>query len=322
MPKRSNVFQTLIYQLQHHFSDENKYKITESKELKHRITGKLREVDIVIESCINDVPIMICFECTSQKRTVDSLWVEGMIGKHLNLETNQLVLVSDSGFSKPARELAEQSRSVIALSMQEVEEADWTEFTKNFQDIVFSTFTLKLIDVNVSYVKPDGVEIPEGDKGSLVFHRASDGFEIGPLELGADVLKNSEPGRLVMKRWFKEEIKKGKKDFEVTINLDPNEDPFVLRGGDRYYEIKYVKVRANVSVESSRVDFKHSSFLETKVSHALLPDPFSEHDPHKGENAILAVTENEHGRKLSISLPGAKSGEQKIFFANWEVGET
>lgn len=181
MPKRSNVFQTLIYQLQHHFSDANKYKIIESKELKNRITGKMREVDIVIESCVNDVPIMICFECTSQKRTVGSLWVEGMIGKHQNLEANQLVLVSNSGFSKPARKLAEHSSSVIALSMQEVEEADWTEFTKKFQDLVFSTFTLKLIDVNVNYSKLDGVESPKGGKDSMVFHRVSDGLEIGPL---------------------------------------------------------------------------------------------------------------------------------------------
>lgn len=125
-----------------------------------------------------------------------------------------------------------------------------------------------------------------------------------------------------MRRWLQEEKEKRKKDFEVTINWDQNEDPFVLRDEDRYYEINYVKVRANVSVESSRVDFKHSSFLKTKVSYALLPDPFSEHDPHKGENAILAVTENEHGRKVSLSLPGAKSGQQKVFLATWEAGET
>lgn len=321
MPKRSNTFQTLIYQIQSHFSGNADFEVVESEELIHSFTGEKREVDIVVKTRINDVPVLLCFECTSQKRKVGSPWVESMLKKHEYLPTDKLVLVSESGFWEPALRLVEKSGLALAISLKDVGTADWTEFAQKYDAPRLAGFILKLIDVKFTLLKSVEGKESEIDIGTVVFRRNSDSIELKPLELGADILNNPDAVRPVMKRWIQEKKNNRKMEFEITINWNPKKNGFTLYIRNKECEVGDVKIRANVAVRDNRIELQHSMLLTTKVAHSILDKPFPESDPVKGDRAILAVTENLQGTRISISFPDAKIGTKKIFHADWKAEE-
>lgn len=63
------------------------------------VTGGLREVDVVIEAQVAGHAITISVECRDEGRRQSVEWVDQAYGKHLNLPTDHLVLVSNSGFT-------------------------------------------------------------------------------------------------------------------------------------------------------------------------------------------------------------------------------
>ena len=73
-----------------------------------RATGERREVDVVIRASAG-YPVVLSVEAASRSRKADRTWVDTMLGKHADLETNKLILVAERGFTKDAREAAEAS---------------------------------------------------------------------------------------------------------------------------------------------------------------------------------------------------------------------
>lgn len=104
MPARSTPFQKLVHHIQAQLAEG--HSVQESAMLRHRLTGEEREVDVVIRSAVGEHPIVVSIECIDRKRRADSTWVEQMKAMHEHLETDRLVLVSRSGFYKPALSLA------------------------------------------------------------------------------------------------------------------------------------------------------------------------------------------------------------------------
>jgi hypothetical protein len=104
MPKRSNEFQKLILLVKQQITENA--TVTESKMLTDRVTGTEREVDVCIESSISGHSILISIECTDIQRPADVTWVEKLKAKHERLPTNILVLISHSGFTPEAINVA------------------------------------------------------------------------------------------------------------------------------------------------------------------------------------------------------------------------
>jgi len=98
MPVRSTSFQRLIALIHSCLAG----KVAESAMLKDMDTGENREVDILITSCEANYKFLIGIEVVEWKRKADVPWVEKMIQKHNRLPTNKLILISKSGFTKPA----------------------------------------------------------------------------------------------------------------------------------------------------------------------------------------------------------------------------
>lgn len=134
MPRRSNQFQKLIHLLHHQLAGAA--KVTESTLLQEYTTGEEREVDIVVETLAGSYSIVIGIECTSCKRRADVTWIEGMWAKHQKLPTNKLILVSKSGFTKPAIREAEL-KGIEVLSISKAQSTDWTSIVKNEKDLFF-----------------------------------------------------------------------------------------------------------------------------------------------------------------------------------------
>ena len=73
MPKRSNAFQQVVHLLNKQLNEGA--QVTESKLLKDSSTGKLREVDIVIEASAGVYPVVVSIECAHYTRPVTVEWV-------------------------------------------------------------------------------------------------------------------------------------------------------------------------------------------------------------------------------------------------------
>jgi len=125
MPKRTNLFQRVIFAIQ--CSVAGSATVTESKTFPSHVPGTTqeREVDIVIESELAGHSVVVGVECTSTTRPVDAMWVERLVQKHEQLPTDKLVLVSEAGYTHDALATAKHY-GVEALSLDEAVTVDWT----------------------------------------------------------------------------------------------------------------------------------------------------------------------------------------------------
>jgi hypothetical protein len=105
MPKRTNPRQQVIELLEGMRAGPT-CTVTPSKFLRDVLTGENVEVDVVVEYPIDGGTFTRSFEVVAKTRRADFVWVNSMIRKHQTLPTNQLYLVSWSGFTKGAQKQA------------------------------------------------------------------------------------------------------------------------------------------------------------------------------------------------------------------------
>lgn len=86
-------------------------------------SGAEREVDLLIRQKVAGHEVIVSVEAIEHGRVADVTWVDAMLGKHDSLPTNKLVLVSDSGFTRPARTKAE-TRGAVPITPQDLDVAD------------------------------------------------------------------------------------------------------------------------------------------------------------------------------------------------------
>lgn len=120
MPRRSNLFQDVVAILQRHLVGDA--QVEESGMLRSRTTGEEREVDVVIRADAG-YPVLISVEAVGRRRKADRIWVDSMVGKHDDLPTNVLVLVSQRGFSDNARAAAVAS-GALPLAPEDLADDD------------------------------------------------------------------------------------------------------------------------------------------------------------------------------------------------------
>ena len=137
MPKRSNAFQNLFHILYRQLAGHA--TVTESKMLHDNVTEEEREVDILIESEVAGHKITIGVECNAQTRKSCVEWVERMRGKHQNLPTDKLILVSQSGFYRSATKKA-QFYGIDTISLGNAMKADWTKIVGKKERLFFEYY--------------------------------------------------------------------------------------------------------------------------------------------------------------------------------------
>ena len=106
-----------------------------------RVSGELREVDILVGAVAGGYKVQLGIEVISWARPADTPWVEKMRAKHENLSTDKLVLVSEGGFYKPARRKAE-FYGIEVLTLEEASEADWPLIAKLTATGAFEVMTI------------------------------------------------------------------------------------------------------------------------------------------------------------------------------------
>ena len=111
IPPRTNTFQEVVAIVHAHLATDG-HDVEESAMLRDLVDGGEREVDVAITGEIAGQQVVVSIEATAARRGVDRPWVEGRIAKHESLPTSRLLLVSEYGFTKPAREYAERKGAV------------------------------------------------------------------------------------------------------------------------------------------------------------------------------------------------------------------
>lgn len=124
MPKRTNFFQEVVEILHRHLAGDA--AVEPSAMLPSDKTGTPREVDVAISTTVAGHKVLVGVEAIDRSRPADRGWVDQMVGKHADLPTDKLVLVSASGFTADARAAAVASHA-IPLAPEDVVDGDLSD---------------------------------------------------------------------------------------------------------------------------------------------------------------------------------------------------
>jgi hypothetical protein len=156
MPKRSNDFQHLVKVIYDAISKVEEARVTESAMLTEP-DGTLREVDILLERTVADVPIRLAVECRDRSRKSDVDWIDGLIGKFRNLQVDKIVAVCRRGFSPAA--IAKAAANKIELRV--LSECLTHEWSSEFMRLGFATLEfapeLRTVEIALEPSEAEGI---------------------------------------------------------------------------------------------------------------------------------------------------------------------
>ena len=134
------------------------------------ITGMLREVDVVIEALVAGHPITISVECRDVARKQSVEWIDQAYGKHLNLPTDHLVLVSNSGFTAQALSKA-RAYKIHTVVPDELTEADAAQIAAQINKLRRGRLEIARISKVSTFVADIGepITLPDEAWGMPVF---------------------------------------------------------------------------------------------------------------------------------------------------------
>jgi hypothetical protein len=153
VPARSNLFQDTIAIVHQHLAGDA--AVEESAMLIDR-QGEQREVDVVLRSKIAGHEVVVCVEARATKRKADLTWVEGMLGKHADLPTSKLILVSEAGFTGPAKRKAEVNAAVPIAPRDLKGDHPAHELIQKLSALTVREFTAEITEVVMQVLRPNG----------------------------------------------------------------------------------------------------------------------------------------------------------------------
>ena len=140
MPRRTNAFQRIITLLNATLAE--RCSVVESAMLRDKVTNEEREVDILITTNAGSFTFTIGIEVVSWGRPAGTPWVERMRARHENLPVDKLVLVSESGFTRPA-EIKAKFYNIETLTVEKALNTDWPLVATMAGTGAFEVTTLK-----------------------------------------------------------------------------------------------------------------------------------------------------------------------------------
>lgn len=285
--------------------------VQESEELTHRVTGRRREVDVVIRAQVAGHEVVVGVEATMKRGTTG--WVEQMLGKHAELPTDRLVLVAERGFDVPARQLAE-AKGAAVIAPEELSAADAgvsviskiTHATPIALELVPREVVLQVQrsggrlrktspDVRTPVLRADGSAIVS--LSDLVMRTLRRGW--GQARDSVDL---SDPESATHE--FK--LNLGGKQRPMTHASDGLAIPVYLDEGDGrgLSRIVSVRIAGDFSISAARLPLQHRRFGDTLVAHG--------ETDLGGRRALVVVTEHEHDARLSVRVDADADADRRV----------
>ncbi|RZB31396.1 MAG: hypothetical protein AEth_00726 [Candidatus Argoarchaeum ethanivorans] len=122
MAKSGKNFENLVAKIEKAFAGPAEVK--QNDYLLDFTTGKKRQVDITIRSKVAEYLILIIVECRDHKKPVGSGYIEEICTKRDCVRADKTVIVSSSGFSKPAIQKA-KNFGITLLNIEDANNFPW-----------------------------------------------------------------------------------------------------------------------------------------------------------------------------------------------------
>lgn len=299
MPKRTNVFQEVVAIVHRHMADDA--TVQESEMLVDRVSGQEREVDAVIRGSTANYEIIVSVEANARSRRASVEWVEQLIGKHGTLPTNQLILVSQAGFTKMGRALAEQ-KGVPAIAPESLTapNAEYQIVSKlrsiwpKILSFTPTSFALKVEEPNGAVVNFRATEdqlivLDDGTEVANPIHVVRAFYDANFLRIAEEVgVRDAREDR----------------EFELHIGIEnPGQSAttsglFVRRefddGRHELHRITNLLVKGNASIHVAEVQLTHARLgsIDSAYGEARIAE----------RDALFVITEGEQGGKLTMRV--------------------
>lgn len=290
MPKRTNAFQKLVFLVKTHVAAGA--TVTESKPLLDLLTGEPREVDICIQSAVAGHDVIVSIECNSKGRKAHVGWVEEMKAKHERLPTSALVLISRSGFSREAAEVAKKY-GIHAFALNSVTKDVASRLFAESGSLWSKAFSLNPLKVLIKVPAIEGLPAEQVSVSPENTVYLSDGEEIGSARqlverLFATDAAIREFGQLgepdhksFFLEWTPPEIDDGR--FLCLQKVDP----LLFR------RVEKVRIEGSCNFNVSEFRLKHGELAGVTVAWGT--------STFLGEKALLVASEHDGTRKISIT---------------------
>lgn len=287
MPKRSNQFQSLILLINNCIAGNS--HVEESAMVPDKITGVLREIDILISTELSGYKVLIAIEVVGRGRKADTTWIESMYSKHNSLPTDKLILVSEKGFSIPAL-LKAKYLGIDAITIEKALVTNWEVaiqlagqgFVEKTTIDYACAMIYQLADGTYKEIKiANYLEIKIGNKKNSVF------------EIVSDIL-NSEN----MENFVKEQISKSN-NFEFHVFV-PGQKPdgFFITEIDGQKAVAY-ELKIYVFIDHTKTPVE---FLNGKYQNTDFVTGFSE--PSAQKKLQLVIIKKDDGSTLTSIIDG------------------
>jgi hypothetical protein len=263
MPKRTNERQQIIELLKAMLASSN-CTVTPSKLLQDVVTGVDREVDVVAEYADDGDIFVQSFEVTSKSRPADITWVEQLLKKHENLSTAHLFLVSWSGFTKTAAQLAESNPRLFLVTPEVVSGPSGPEIKTLYTGVV------RLTPQKTVFV----VEKPSGETVEVVMFAdnglySSDGTFVGwALQVVHAVLQEPRAIDMVLKFAHNHPNRENLSAFELGADLIGS--GLYLRQDtpvEELHALKSASISGDFAFKQEPLDMEIRTFIGQRFAH-------------------------------------------------------
>jgi len=304
VPKRTNLFQDVVAIVYEHLAGAAVKE--ESAMLVNRLTGAKREVDVVLRSTTAGHETVIAIEAAGRTRRAAVDWVEQMIGKHENLPTDKVVLVSEAGFTEQAKALAAVENMVTLTPTDLTGEDPAYKVVNAVPSLWPKTISLSPDRARVWVDRPgEGVKWFRAPADLDVFR--GDGEPVAALMqvyanlLDANFERVAEQIGLAdiaedIERFFT--LRAGP-EWEVRIDEKPQRLYARWEDGDHgpeLHAIEALEFTGRASIHVSEIRLNHKQLAGIDVKYAFGEGTFG------GQPALVVVTEGEHGGKLTVRI--------------------
>jgi hypothetical protein len=302
VPARTNPFQQLVRLIQSQIASAQT-TVTESRFLADKETRKPVEVDIVVETVVQGVPIRLGFECKNSKRRMSVEWVRSMFAKLDNLEIDKTVLVSSSGFSAEAVRYA-NAKNILTLTLSQAISAEWSKYLEHLKDLRIGRVEITPIGGSIAF--ETGVEHAAVPPESRVrFASAEGNFTLRDYVIS--ILRRPDVLPSVFRKWGSSPREHRDDPFEVTMTLVPNEKVQIQVPAGEWLTIKSIAIRTKVSIRGQPLQLTAGSLGNLDVAYARIPNMFSA-EPAADEYVVLNLLAKKGIlERASVLLPGERA---------------
>lgn len=305
MPKRSNLFQEVVAIIHRHMAGDA--SVEESAMLVDRRTGQEREVDVTITQTVGAYEVIVSVEATARGRKADIKWVDAMVGMHEDLPTSELVLVSEAGFTKTAKERAD-ALGVTALEPEDLAGDDRAFVVVNRLESVWT----KVVQIDPEEVRI-AIERPDGTKKwfkALPDHMlyTDTGREVDMVVAMIRTTLDETWQQIAERLGIANLRESGERKLELLVPAPPTvrmEDEDVdrpvcvqwkLSDPPELHPVIGFKIIGKLRFEVAEVPLRHLRLGKTAVAYGQSTDEVP---------SLLVVTEDESGGKVTLRGKGS-----------------